>query len=267
MAKITYTNKEAINIDPSIPAKNKCMADDLNEIKNVVNENENKTLISISSIAPSQCTTGDLYFNTTSKKIFTATATDTWSSTGEDPTENTLYLYDNTIYSYDGTTLVAVGGGIEIAISTTQPSGDEVVWINPSEIVNPSSIFVSNEYSTANDKSYSCEYINDLAIGGYTYSTSETDTGKKWIDNKTIYRKIITKDGEHSSSLVSINLGMKVDFLVDATIIWESANGGVITVNGAQISINKGTTVSALQTTLPSTPVYNIKVIIEYTKG
>lgn len=109
MAKITYTNKEAINIDPSIPAKNKCMADDLNEIKNVVNENENKTLISISSTAPSQCTTGDLYFNTTSKKIFTATAINIWSSTGEDPTENTLYLYDNTIYFYDGTTLVGVG--------------------------------------------------------------------------------------------------------------------------------------------------------------
>ena len=35
MAKITYTDKEAMNIDPSIPAKNKCMADDLNQIKNV----------------------------------------------------------------------------------------------------------------------------------------------------------------------------------------------------------------------------------------
>lgn len=27
--------------------------------------------------------------------------------------------------------------------------------------------------------------------GNYTYSTTETDTGKKWIDGKTIYRKVL----------------------------------------------------------------------------
>ena len=161
MAKINYADKVAINIDPTIPDINKCKADDMNEIKNVVNENENKTLIAISSTAPSQCTTGDLYFNTTSKKIFTATATDTWSSTGEDPTENTLYLYDNTIYSYDGTTLVAVGGGTEIAISTTQPSGDEVLWINPDEVPTGQGSYISNEYGSSQEIGYSQEYVNN----------------------------------------------------------------------------------------------------------
>lgn len=39
MSKITYTDKVAINVDSTIPDINKCKADDLNEIKNVVNNN------------------------------------------------------------------------------------------------------------------------------------------------------------------------------------------------------------------------------------
>lgn len=39
MEKITYTNKEALNEIPSIEAKNKVQAADMNEIKNVVNQN------------------------------------------------------------------------------------------------------------------------------------------------------------------------------------------------------------------------------------
>ena len=40
MAKIQYENKEQLNVNETIPAKNKCMADDMNEIKNVVNGND-----------------------------------------------------------------------------------------------------------------------------------------------------------------------------------------------------------------------------------
>lgn len=39
MAQITYTNKETLNEQPSIAAKNKVTSDDMNEIKTVVNTN------------------------------------------------------------------------------------------------------------------------------------------------------------------------------------------------------------------------------------
>jgi hypothetical protein len=39
MAKITYTNKETLNEQPSIADKNKVKAEDMNEIKSVVNTN------------------------------------------------------------------------------------------------------------------------------------------------------------------------------------------------------------------------------------
>lgn len=41
MAKITYEDKVALNINPDIPDTNKCNASDMNEIKKVVNENAN----------------------------------------------------------------------------------------------------------------------------------------------------------------------------------------------------------------------------------
>ena len=113
MAKITYTDKEALNEIPSIPAKNKVQAEDMNEIKNVVNQNELKVLLIVDSSAPAECSTGDMYYNTTTKLIYTATGTNTWGSTGVNPTENTLYI-DNTnksTYFYNGSDLISVGGG------------------------------------------------------------------------------------------------------------------------------------------------------------
>lgn len=44
MSKITYEDKEQLNTNENIPAKNKCMASDLTEIKKVVNENDTNAL-------------------------------------------------------------------------------------------------------------------------------------------------------------------------------------------------------------------------------
>lgn len=113
MAKITYADKVALNENPNVNAINKVRDVDMNEIKEVINDNETKVLLAVSSSAPATCDTGDIYFNTTDNLIYTATATDTWSSTGVAPTENTIYIEftSQTAYAYDGTTLVSVGGG------------------------------------------------------------------------------------------------------------------------------------------------------------
>lgn len=167
MAKLTYQNKETLYENPNIPDKNKVKADDMNSIKKVVNTNENKILLAISDTAPSTCATGDLYYNTTSKKIFEATGTNTWGSTGTNPTSNTIYiLFDTkTTYSYDGTDLVSVGGGgDEVAVQTTEPTGEDSdsvkIWINPNEAPSGSLNPISNTYGVAQDKGYSQEYLN-----------------------------------------------------------------------------------------------------------
>lgn len=57
MSKINYTDKVALNVDPSIAAINKCQATDMNSIKNATNENGSYTPLTIDT------STGVFYCN------------------------------------------------------------------------------------------------------------------------------------------------------------------------------------------------------------
>lgn len=59
MAQITYANKVKIDDDPSLPAINKVRDVDMNEIKNVVNENASETDANTQSIVSLQ--NGNVY--------------------------------------------------------------------------------------------------------------------------------------------------------------------------------------------------------------
>ena len=60
--------------------------------------------------------------------------------------------------------------------------------------------------TTSDEDTYTCSYIN-IELGNkqplVNYSTSEVDTGIKWIDGKTIYRKVFA-----GTSIVNINSGI-----------------------------------------------------------
>lgn len=93
-------------------------ADNLNKIqqnakKAIKNRKPVVELLTVSSTAPSACATGDKYYNTTTSKIYTAIATNTWGIDGENPSN--LYLYvdleHKELYYYSGTTFVSYGGG------------------------------------------------------------------------------------------------------------------------------------------------------------
>lgn len=59
--------------------------------------------------------------------------------------------------------------------------------------LNKTAVKTSN--TTSDSNTYSCTYINNQLSGKQplvNYSTSEVDTGVKWIDGKTIYRKVFT---------------------------------------------------------------------------
>lgn len=167
MAKITYTDKEALNEIPSIPAKNKVQAADMNEIKNAVNQNELKVLLIVDSSAPAECSSGDMYYNTTTKKIYTATGTNTWGSTGVNPTRNTLYIdYTNkSTYFYDGTDLISVGGG----------AGGESLKIGT--IVPFAGSTIPDGYLTCDGTAISRTTYSDLfAVIGTTYGSGDGST-------------------------------------------------------------------------------------------
>lgn len=61
-------------------------------------------------------------------------------------------------------------------------------WIIKAKQTTPLIASVVNSNSASTTDTYSCDYINNKD----SYSTTEIDTGKKWIDGKKIYRKVLT---------------------------------------------------------------------------
>lgn len=93
-------------------------------------------LIAISDTAPSECVEEDKYYNTSTKKIYTATGTNTWGTNGETPLEDTAYwlISENGSYAWNGTDLVSIGGGkAEVVISDEEPE-DGKLWVDTAEI-------------------------------------------------------------------------------------------------------------------------------------
>lgn len=110
-------------------------ADNLNKIqqnakKAIKNRKPTIELLTVSSTAPSKCTIRDKYYNTTTSKIYTAIATNTWGTEGENPSD--LYLYADLehkeLYYYDGTTFVSYGGGSGGTGGDTLPIGSIVAF-------------------------------------------------------------------------------------------------------------------------------------------
>ena len=171
MAQITYADKVALNDNPNINAINKVRDVDMNELKEVINENETKILLAVTDTAPAECSTGDMYYNTTDDLIYTATATDTWSSTGVAPTENTLYvvLTTQTSYMYDGNTLVSIGGGTGssdiVMVDPDTPTADTKLYIESTDL-DFQGLEISDEYTTGDNVAYSADYVNGIIESG-----------------------------------------------------------------------------------------------------
>ena len=115
-------------------------------------------LVSISDTAPESATVGDMYYNTTDNKVYTATAENTWNS-GETPRYDGFYvnMETNLMYYYNGTSLIKSGGDIA-------PS-------------------VKNEKTTSETDVYSCNYINNTRKVLWTNSNPSQEMGADVVIN------------------------------------------------------------------------------------
>lgn len=253
MAKITYENKVALNQNPNIPDINKVNDTDMNMIKNVVNNNETKVLLAVSSSAPATCDTGEIYFNTTDNLIYTATATNTWGSTGVAPTENTIYIEftTQTAYAYDGTTLVSVGGGT---------GSSDIVMVYPDTPTEDTKLYIEES-----DLDFNGGIPEDI------YSTSEIKTNKIWIDGKSIYRKVINVGVVSTSAIDTGITNFERITQMYGTAKLENSYWIELGVNGAVASgvycnMNLNNDGTQLTLTKSNNTINNCIVIIEYTK-
>lgn len=197
-------------------------ADHMNHIEDGIDQAYNVELLAVVDTAPSECSEGDKYYNTTTNKIYTATGSNTWGSDGEDAVVGIMYVVfdEQATYSYDGITMVSVGGGSdEVAISTTQPTNDEKIWINPSMTTNQAKYKDGNTWTEVTIKALDSMPVgtqvnytgSDIPVGWQQvndFSTSEVNTGQKWIDGKPIYRKVINLGLFPNNSYIEVNTNL-----------------------------------------------------------
>ena len=76
MAKITYANKETLNEQPSVAAKNKVSSGDMNEIKTVVNGLDD-SITNLETYSTSETDTGKIWIDNKPiyRKVYTGTTT------------------------------------------------------------------------------------------------------------------------------------------------------------------------------------------------
>ena len=81
-------------------------------------------LVNIGVETPSTATTGDMFYNTTDNKVYTAIGENTWDS-GSTPRYDGFYINtsDNTLFYYNGSTLIGVGGSSSGIGGDTLPVG------------------------------------------------------------------------------------------------------------------------------------------------
>lgn len=130
---------------------------------------------------------------------------------------------------------------------------------------------VTTTTTSSDTDTYSCNYINQ----NNTYSTSETLTGKTWIDGKPIYRKVVLINSISGTNVNDIAVPTNIDTMLPniCGIVYDnSGNGYFINYNNVY---NTGQDIGAFYykthncISIKQYAEFNINngyIIIEYTK-
>lgn len=172
-----------------------------NEIQRIVEEDIPSVLdvelIAVSDTAPSEFSTGDKYYNTEDKKIYTATSS-AWEN-AETPEEGISYIVfeTQTSYAWNGTDLISVGGG--------SGSSDIIIIGDESEATEDTKLLVDTSGTTDTLKYKDNNTFTELQIKAFpeSYSTDEVKTNKTWVDGKPIYRKSFNGNFNDSQDILS----------------------------------------------------------------
>ena len=208
-------------------------AENLNKIqenveKAIKNRKPTIELLTVSSTAPSTCAVGDKYYNTTTSKIYTATATNTWARTGENPSN--LYLYvdleHKELYYFDGTRFVSYGGGSGGTGGDTVPIGSIVAFASDTI---PSGWLLCDGRAVSRT-TYS-ELFNVIGL-------SYVEDGYEWLDEERFPlpnpkgRTLVGKDSSDTDfNELGKTGGEKTHTLTVSEMPKHNHTGGILTTN------------------------------------
>ena len=169
-------------------------------------------LLTVSSAAPTQCNIGDKYYNTTTSKIYTAIATNTWGTEGENPSN--LYLYADLehkeLYYYDGADFKSYGSGKkEVGYADETLEGTEVILIEESDFEGGSNAIlpsqILNQIYPIGSVYISVNNVNPSSLFGGTWEQFAAGRTLVGIDTSDDDFKTVEKTGGEKKHTLTVN--------------------------------------------------------------
>lgn len=205
-------------------------------------------LKAITGTAPSTCAVGDMYFNNASGnlKIYTATATNTWGTTGTTPETGKIYvnLADSKIYRWSGSAMVEISKQVS-TVTSVRATSSALDTVVPTEKAVATALggkaASSHTHSIANVSGL--QDALDAKQGTLTAGTNIS------ISNGTIsntYSYSLPTASSSTKGGVKVGAGLSIASEVLSVNTGSTTAKGILQVdetasNGVKIAVNSGT--------------------------
>jgi hypothetical protein len=219
-------------------------------------------LKAITGTAPSSCAVGDMYFNNASGnlKIYTATAANTWGTTGATPETGKIYvnLADSKIYRWSGSAMVEISKQVSTVTSVRDTS-------SALDTVVPTEKAVATALSGKAASSHSHSIANVSGLQSALDGKAGTSHSHEISDVSGLQTALDGKQGTLTAGTnISISNGtISNTYSYSLPAATTSARGGVVVSttasNGVALAISSGT-VSVAATAASTTAVGTVRL-------
>lgn len=223
-------------------------------------------LLNITSTAPTSCAKGDMYYNngSSNKKIYTATAANTWGSTGATPEAGKIYvnLNNSKTYRWSGSDLVVISETLAIGTtSSTAAAGNHThtTTIAADSGSNQLTLAFGTKYKlTAGGTSYIFTMpSNPNTNTTYTFATGDSNGQFKVTPSGGSAQNVSIK-GLGSAAYTESSAYATSGHTHDTSLAASDGTSGITLAFGSKYSLTAGGTSYIF--TMPSNPNTDTKV-------
>ena len=221
-------------------------------------------LKAITGTAPTTCAVGDMYFNSTSGnlKIYTATATNTWGTTGATPEVGKIYvnLADSKIYRWSGSAMVEISKQVS-TVTSVRATSSALDTVVPTE----KAVATALAGKAASSHTHTIANVSGLQDALDAKQGTLTAGTNISISNGTVsntYSYSLPTASSSTKGGVKVGSGLSIASDVLSVNTGSASAKGILQVdetasNGVKIAVNSGTisAVAVLGTTASAGPV------------
>ena len=205
-------------------------------------------LKAITGTAPTTCAVGDMYFNNASGnlKIYTATATNTWGTTGTTPETGKIYvnLADSKIYRWSGSAMVEISKQVS-TVTSVRATSSALDTVVPTE----KAVATALGGKAASSHTHSIANVSGLQDALDAKQGTLTPGTNISISNGTIsntYSYSLPTASSSTKGGVKVGAGLSIASEVLSVNTGSTTAKGILQVdetasNGVKIAVNSGT--------------------------